>query len=1006
MKKTFTLLLMSIICTMTAMAQGPFTVKGTVTDEANGQPIVGVLVLDEATQKTATTDIYGQYQFADLTDNSTLIFSYFGMVSVTENVAGRRVLDVTMRDNVEMIDEVVVIGYGTASAKDLTSPIAVVDGEEITKHNTASAMSALQGKVAGVQIVSGGSPGESPTVRIRGIGSFSDSSPLYVVDGMFYDNIDFLNNSDIADISVLKDASAAAIYGVRAANGVVIVTTRGGKLNTPTKVTYDGYVGVQTVLDRLQMASSSQYSTMVQEIGDASMIAVLQNSINTFGGDLETLTPSTDTDWYGELLRNAMIQNHSIDISGGSSKVAYSMGVNYFLQDGILDSENTYERFNLRTKADYQAYSWLKLGASVVVGDITYTDSGSPWESAFRLPGIIPVYDETRSDEDAYPYAFASPEQVGLSTYYGNPVATTTYSHSSQESVKVLPVFYAEVDMFDGKLKFKSQYSQDLTFTDGTSWTDVYKVGGTQYNEISDLSKSSQSWKNYVFDNTLTYSDEFGKHGLNVMVGHSSRQENWRYLSGSGSNAPLDEMEYLYLSQTTEDERSVTDNGTTYNGLSFFGRVNYDFDGKYILSATMRADGSSKYQEKWGYFPSVGAAWIVTKSDFMQNVDVVDFLKVRASWGLLGNDKVSASDGFASINTGNSYSGVFGSSTLSGYTVSEYYSYLSWEVVNELNIGFDVSLLDNRLGIEFDWYNRLTQNAVFSSPLPMGQGYLLSNNGEIQNTGFEIGVNWNDRIGKDFNYYIGANVTTLKNQVTSLNGLEFMYGGSAEFRTIRKLGEEMDSYYGLQVEGVYQNDTEIANCQIAQDNDLEPGDFKYVDQNNDGVIDDDDRVILGSAIPDVMLGVTLGFEWKGFEFSTQLYAQFGSEIVNQKRGDRRWQTDINYDAAWVENRWTGEGSTNEYMSAAGSIDPWNISQFNSWYIESGDYFRIQNIQLAYNITTKTIGSEMPGIRVAFNAERPFTAFSANSFSPDIADGFDSNVYPQSSVFSFSLRLTL
>ena len=1012
MKAKLMLCLCLLLAATTMFAQN-LTVTGVVTEKATGYPAIGVSVLVKGTTNGTITSMDGDYTLNDVPKNATLVYSYVGMSTKEVPVNGQSVVNVLMEEDTQNLDEVVVIGYGTSKAKDLTAPIAVIKADEITKHATSSPMGALQGKVAGVQITSNGQPGSGPSVRIRGIGSMNDNSqPLYVVDGMFFDNIDFLNNSDIQDLSILKDASAASIYGVRAANGVVLVTTKKGALNRPATVTYDGYVGFQKATNVLKMANSEQYATMVNEMGNETLQDVLNQSVKNWGS-------LPNTNWYDEILHTALTHNHSLDISGGSEKATYSVGASYLYQDGILNAENDYSRFNLRTKTDYKAFDWLKVGANVVLSNSTQVvPDGQVWMSAFRTPSIIPVYDES-NPLGAYPINYASPAQVGLSEFYGNPVATAKYYDSKNKSLRVMPSFYAQFDFLpENKLFFKTAYSQDINILQSRTYTPAYLVGGTQVNSTSKLKKQNDIYHSWIWDNTLTYTDTFGDHGLTAMLGNSVREENFRNLWGEATGVPGEFEEYFYLNQGNADGRTTGDDGTTYRGVSWFGRVSYDYKGKYLLSATMRADGSSKYQEKWGYFPSVGAAWNISEENFMKDQKWVDYMKIRASWGKLGNDKIKASDGFASITQDMTTSGIFAGSAVPGYTNLVYFSWLGWEVVNETNVGLDFRTLNSRLSVEADWYYRLTQNAVIDAPLPMGAGNLLGNQGEILNTGVELSVNWSDKIGKDFSYYIGANLTTLHNEVKDLNGLSYLYGGSAEFRTISRVGGELNAYYGHEVAGVYQNEAEIAADPIAVENGLKPGDFKYVDQNKDGKIDDKDRVTLGSYVPNFSYGINLGFSYKNFDFSMVMQGVTGNQIVNRKRGDRRWHSELNYDADQVENRWTGEGSTNSYPSAAGSVNPWNIAKFNSFYVEDGSYFRIQNVQVAYTFPKKDFGKfKMPSVRLSLTADRPLTIFKANSFSPELSSvknedgtmpsssyGFDERVYPLSSSYTLGLRI--
>lgn len=1009
MKARLMLCLCLLLAATSMFAQSNLTVTGVVTEKATGYPAIGVSVLVKGTTNGTITSIDGDYSLTDVPKNATLVFSYVGMLTQEVAVGGQTKVNVSMSEDTQNLEEVVVIGYGTSKAKDLTAPIVVIKADEITKHATTSPMGALQGKVPGVQITSSGQPGSGPQVRIRGVGSFDkENAPLYVVDGMFFDNIDFLNNNDIQDLSILKDASAASIYGVRAANGVVLVTTKKGTLNKPATITYDGYVGFQKATNVLEMANSEQYKTMLQEMGAS--IDVLNKASDLWGG-------LPNTNWYDELLRTAITHNHSLDISGGSDKASYSVGASYLYQEGIMDAKNDYSRFNLRTQADYKAFNWLKVGATIMISNADQvTPNGSAWAAAYRVPSIMPVYDDKNTL--ASPVKYASPSQIGLSEYYFNPIAIANYNDAKNSTLRVLPSFYAQINFLpEDKLYFKTTYSQDINVMQSRAYTPVYNVGGNQINKVSTLEKKNNIYYSWIVDNTLTYRERFGDHGLTAMVGNSVREENWRSLEGKASGVPAGHEEYYYLSQGNADGRTTKDDGSTYRGVSFFGRVAYDYKSKYLLSATMRADGSSKYQEKWGYFPSVGAAWNISEEDFMKDQQWADYLKLRASWGKLGNDKIKASDGFASIIQDMATSGIYGNAAVPGYTNLVYFSWLGWEVVNETNIGVDFKTLNNRLSFEADWYYRLTENAVIEAPLPMGAGKLLGNNGEILNTGVELSLNWSDRIGKDFTYFIGGNITTLHNEVKSLNGLPYLYGGTAEFRTISQLGGEMNAYYGHEVEGVYQNAAEVAADPVAVANNLNPGDFKYKDQNGDGKIDDNDRVVLGSYIPNLTYGINLGFSYKNFDFSMVMQGQVGNEIVNRKRGDRRWHSEINYDADMVKNRWTGEGSTNSYPSAAGTINPWNISKFNSFFVEDGSYFRIQNVQAAYTFPKKDFGKfKMPSVRLSLSAERPLTVFKANSFSPeltgrngdgtlsDAAIGFDSEVYPLAATYTFGLRI--
>ena len=1006
MKKRILSVLLVLAGVATAWA-APKTVKGVVVDQTN-QPVIGASVQVNGTTIGVVTDIDGTYELANVPDNAVITFSFIGMKSKEVKVTDS-VLNVQLVDDLQKLDEVVVIGYGAAKAKDLTSPITVVKGDELLSTPSTSPMSAIQGKVAGVNVVNSGAPGAGPRVSIRGNGSFTNSSPLYVVDGMFYDDINFLNNSDIQEMSVLKDASAAAIYGVRAANGVVIITTKKGKRNQNAKITYNGYVGVQSATNVLKMANSEQYAQMLLEANYDAYVANMKASIDRYGGsyadaDFHNWTFGANTDWYNELLRKAVITNHSIGISGGSEKAVYSLGVSYLYQDGIMDADNNYKRMNFRAAVDYDATSWLKVGFSGVFSNSTQINpNNSAWKEAFNSPSIYPVYDENNAE--AFPEKFASPASVGFTSNFYNPVATAKYNNSRNENYQVLSNFYAQFNILPERLNFKTNYSYDYTGTRGRSYIKPYYVSSWQQKSVSELTKSTTNYYNYIWDNTLTYNDKFGDHKVGAMLGYSMRQQQYRYLWGKASNVPEGKDEYMYLGQGDADGVTLGDDGYCYRGQSYFARLNYDYAGKYLLMFTMRADGSSKYQEQWGYFPSVGAAWVMSQESFMQNQKAFDYLKLRASWGRLGNDHVAASDGFASINTGNGASGVFGNTTIPGFQNTSYFSYLKWELVDEANVGVNFSTLNNRLNVDLDWYHRMTKRAVISPRLPFSNDVLAGNYGKILNTGFDVAATWSDRIGNDFKYSIGLNMSFLKNRVKDLGGTDYVKGG----KTINMVGEEMNSFYGFKVVGIYQNDAECAADPIAVANGLVPGDFKYEDVNGDNVIDGNDRQTLGAYIPNLTYGVNLGFSWKNLDFELTTYGQAGAQMYNRKRALRYSQSNFNFDESQYKNRWTGEGSTNEHPSAAALVKGWNVSdqKVNSYFVESADFFRIQNITLAYNFRNLKMGNyTLPGLRLSLTADRPFTTFSANAFTPELSDseGWDVEVYPLTSTYTFGVQI--
>jgi len=1014
MKKHFLAFLFLLVSgVMTALAS--VTVSGTVT-EKGGEPLVGVSVLLNGTSRGTTTDIDGNYTIADVPDNGVLTFRYFGMATEEVKVGGRSNISLEMHDDALKLDEVVVIGYGSAKAKDLTAPITVIKGDELTNIPSSSPMAALTGKVPGVNILNSGGPGNGPTVQIRGIGSFSNSSPLYVVDGVFYDNINFLNNDDIQDMSILKDASAAAIYGVKAANGVVLITTKKGVKNQKAKVTYNGYVGIQKATNVLKMANSAEYAQMLTEANAEAYRSMLQASVDRFGGKYDPANGiyqfNADTDWYDEILRTAVMTNHALNISGGGERATYSLGMSYLYQNGILKANNDYNRLNFRAQLEYDATNWLKVGFNGVFSQSSKRGSNNAaFQQAFNTPSILPVMDEDYAP--TYPVKYASPEVLGITNNIYNPVATADYYDNRSESYQAMTNFFADFTILPSKLNFRTSYGYDYASSRGKTMSIPYYITDGSRREQSNLSKSSDQWTKWVWDNVLTYRDKAGKHSWGAMVGYSMRQDRWDYLGGSAESVPFDKVWWWYLGQSTAESKPVaSDGGTRYRSQSIFARLNYDFDSRYLLMFTFRADGTSKYQEKWGYFPSVGAAWNISNEQFMKDQTWVDFLKLRASWGMLGNDHVAASSGFNSVNVGNGYSGIFGSAgttpgvIVPGYANTSYFSWLKWEKVSEANVGLTFSTLNSRLTADIDYFHRITNDAVISPLIPFENATLAGNWGKILNSGVDFSINWNDQVG-EFKYYAGFNFSTLHNRVKELHGLPYLIGG----KTINMIDKPINSFYGYKVIGIYQTPEQVAADPIAVKNGCEPGDFIYQDVNGDGEINGDDRVTLGSYLPTFTYGINFGFTWKGLDFGLSTYGQHGAKMFNRKSQLRYAQSQYNFTKQQFDNRWTGPGSTNEHPSAAALLKSWNVSSSatasNSYFVNSADFFRIQNITVGYSFRNIKMGNyTLPGIRLSLTADRPATFFSADCFSPELSDpeGWDTEVYPLAATFTFGLQI--
>ncbi|MDD3078746.1 MAG: TonB-dependent receptor [Paludibacter sp.] len=995
------LLLVSIAFAGFTTAQ-QLKIQGVITDKSNGEALIGATVLEKGTNNGTITNIDGQFSIS-VSKGATLVISYVGyttkemVISKSDNS-----FKVSLEQDSENLEEVIVVGYGTQKAKDMTAPIATVKGSDLNKQITSNPMSALQGKMSGVQIINSGAPGSSPSVKIRGVGSIGDyGNPLYVVDGVFVDNIDFLSSSDIEDLTVLKDASAAAIYGVRAANGVVLITTKKGKLDQ-TNISYEGYVGYQVPTNVMKLTNTAQYVELMNEA-----------NANTSG--YTTLSASNypaSTDWYSELLRNALTHSHSLDISGASEKTSYAFGANYFYQEGIMIGNNDYSRLNFRGRIDQKVNNWLSIGFNNVFSNYTkYSADNTAFFQAFVNPPVYPVYDS--SNTDAYPVDFGAVQNYGYGNSYGNPVAIAYYNNNKEKGIKNILSVYAEADLIKNKLKFRTSYNLDFNEWLSRDYSPEFYVGGSQGLSHSVLSKTFGVSYKHIIDNLLTFNDRKGANSYTVMLGQSTRLERKYNMTGTALNVTDYDEQSLYLSKGSSTGIKIADNDDVYgyNGMSYFTRGTYNYSDKYLATFTFRADWSSKYQDRWGYFPSLGLGWVMTNENFMKQQNTFSYLKFRTSWGMLGNDNVPANSEEILGSTGAASSGVFGDALVDGVGAQTVYNnYLKWEVVKEFNAGFDFTFSNEKLRGELDYYNRITSNVVFYAPVSAGGGTasLLGNYGTVQNQGIEFSLNYGDKITKDLKYTIGFNATTIANKVLSLNGeREYIPGGEVRgnYTTRTAVGHAIGSFYGYEIDGVYASESEALRSTVSQSI-MDAGYFKYRDQNGDNVIDENDKVYLGSPIPWLMGGIDLGMNYKNIDASVTFQGQFGNKILNAKRMNRDVFTDGNYDLDFYNNRWTTDNKSSTYPSAEAYNSSF-IQQANDFFVEDGSYIRIQNIQIGYN-WDKIKG--IKNLRVYLSAQRPFTYFTYKGFTPEVSGsnptemGIDTSTYPMQAIYTCGLKV--
>lgn len=1008
MKAKFKLSLLFLFVFSFSYAQ-QLNISGVVTSADDTMPLPGVNVIVKGTTNGTNTDFDGNYSLT-VQSGAVVEFSSVGYETVTITVGSQTIINVAMETDVEALGEIVVIGYGTQRKVDLTGAISTIKAEDIEKTPNSNVMQSLQGKVPGVQIVSNGSPGDSPTVRLRGVNSFAaGNNPLFVVDGMWYDNIDFLDTSQIETINVLKDVSSIAIFGQRGVNGVIIIETKNGKFEQKPTITYNGYTGMQYAQNVVKMANAEQFVTMAFESGSAADIQYVENAIARFGRSRANPNlPDVNTDWYKEILRPAPIASHSIGLAGGSESTTYGISTSYFTQDGVLDMKNEYERFNIQSNIDVKISDRLKIGSNAIFSNATkYNPENAAWFEAYFAVPILPVFDLVNTEATTTPYSDAR-----LLGYRGsqNPFPIMRYNENQLKIRKILTSIYGEYYIVPEKLAFKTSYYHDYSTISERNVRLPYFISETSNREQAQTSirRAEETYSTQIWDNTLTFKDQFGEHDLTVLAGSSFRDEQVNRFIATGSDVQgiaLESSWYLNFADPTTFNNNVNEIGDRFYALAYFGRLEYSFMDRYLLNATVRAEGDAKYpKEIWKTTPQFGVGWIISEENFMQDNGIFDFLKLRGSWGQLPNGAIGGSAGARTISQ---VTLSINDLLTNGIISSNNFTDLKREVLEETNLGISARLFSNKLTLEADYYIRDTKDLVVPVQQAIVGNTLLLNVGEMRNQGLEIAADWSQSISDSWSFNIGANISTLKNSVTRIDSDQGYFDtGSAEFRQRLIVGEPVNSFFGWEVAGVYQNDAEVANDPIAVDNNLVPGDLKYRDQNGDGVIDDADRVVLGSYLPTFMYGGNFEVSYKNFDLSVAVSGQSGNSILNRKRGEVIFTNDTNIDADLAINRWHGEGTSNSYPSSAGRRKGWN-QKMSTFFVEDGAYFRIQNIQLAYTIPSGSLlGNKTPETRLTFTADRPFTFFKYNGFNPEVADGVDRQTYPVPAVYTVGVNIKI
>lgn len=900
------------------------------------------------------------------------------------------------------IEEVVVIGYGKAKKVDLTGAISQVKGEELSKTPTALATQALQGKATGVQVISNGSPGESPKINIRGLSSINgDNQPLYVVDGIFADNIDFLTPSDIQDISILKDASSSAIYGRRATSGVVVITTKGGSYNRKAKLTYSSFYGVQKANNVIKMANAEQFTNFALESGSTVEINSIDAAIQRYGRSrVNPNLPNVNTDWYKETLQLAGMQNHNLSVEGGSDKVAYSLGGDFFRQDGILKMKNSFERFNIRAKIDAKANDWLTVGANAIYSrSDRYDDESSAWQAIYYAVPVLPVYDPAYSG----PTPYADARAIGYRDSQ-NPFALLDNSDLLKTKRTIVLNTYADFSILPKQLSFKTSLSYSNRADNERNVLLPYYVTDSFQRSIgqSSIERVNYVEERYIWDNVLTYNKNFGKHDITAILGSAFNDDSFLKTTIQGNFDPAgafdrNREETWYIQNTSVAGRTSSDWGDRLFGLSYFGRLAYKYDNKYIAYATLRNEGSNKYAEKRKYMPAFGVSWIASEESFLKDVSYLNLLKFRAGWGRLANNNADRNRFPSSSTT----STAIGDQNTTGALFSTYLDNVKWEFVEELNLGLNTELFNRHLSIEADYFVRDTKDMqILQRPIVGNEASRVSI-ATMRNRGVEVSANWKGKVNENLGYSISGNFSRIKNEITDLGRDSFVDAGVAEFPQRYAVGQPALIFYGYDIVGVYQNQAEINADPTAAGNSIKPGYFRYRDVNGDGKLTADDRIYLGSPIPKYYFGGTVTVNYKNWDLSMAIYGQGGNVIFNTARAEVFRTAGRNIDAELAVNRWHGEGTSNEFVSSEGYRNSWNWKNSKFW-LEKGDFVRIQNIQLGYNLKMQGV----PEMRFTLTADRPFTwSKSKNLMNPEVNNnGLDTGIYPTPSVFTFGYSI--
>ncbi len=990
------------------------TITGNVSD--NTGPLAGVNVVVEGTLNGTSTDFDGNYAISNVESNAMLVFSYIGYETLSVPVNGRNQISVTLTEGANSLDEVVLVGYSSLKKSTLTGAVSVVDMDDLEKTRVANVSQALQGQIAGVQVTSSsGAPGDPIQVRIRGEGTIGNNNPLYVVDGIPTRDIGFLNQGDIKSMSVLKDASAAAIYGSRASGGVVLITTKSGNVE---KLSFDlnYFTGLHYASNLPHMMNTEQYMNTVEKAWNNSD----RTGTNPYTAD-KGRADFSDTDWLDELFEVGKSQNLQFTASGGSDKIQFLMSLGYYGQDGIVVFDNDkYKRLSYRTNLNVDLTDRLKIGTNLQLTYATQDKLASKGESVVRFALIRPPVGAVYKDINDPTYTESSPftdlpfyRHNDLSTggwesdkyeWGTNPIAWSYFTDDVRKDFRTFGNVYGEYSFLKDKaLTFRTNVGIDMSFIHNKAFGVNYgddDGGGNEtdqglgrQNRPNNLNEERGEARTITFNNTLSYIKNLNdKHDISALVGTEYIDNYSSSIGASRSRFDITDKTFRYLDYGgTEADLWNGGSASEWALFSLFGSASYVFSNRYMLTTNLRADASSRFAEKnrWGYFPSISAGWKISDENFLKEVKWLSNLKLRAGWGKLGNQEI---DNYAYLTL---ISQIDGKVVVNRYGNED----LKWESSESTNIGADVGFFNNRLNFSAEYYVKNTSDILLPIGLPSIVGDVsptIVNAGEVSNKGFEFSLNYRES-GKEFKYSVNANLGTVINNVEKLHPNVPSLIGEVS-RT--QVGQPLNAYYGYKMVGIYQNQAEIdSHLSGTLDPSVKPGDIKFEDLNNDGIINSDDRKFLGSSIPDLTYGITFSSSYKNFDFSFLFQGVEGIDRYNDSKKILDYDTrPFNYTTN-VLGAWDGEGSSNTIPRVA--FEDNGSSKVSSIFVEDASYIRLKNVELGYTVNG-IIG--LQDIRLYVSGQNLFTSTKYTGMDPESTDLMDKGTYPSSSSVLFGLNV--